>query len=236
MTIILLLLTFLVFIVLDLILNRYEAKQAATEKAAEAEPSAARAAASEARRIAGFELPSDRQYHPGHGWVLRERKNVLRVGLTEFAAKLLGRIDAIELPKAGHWVRQGQAALDVHKAGQTVKALSPVEGEVLEVNPEVARDPSLLRRDPYGAGWLFTVFCPDEENTRRNLLPTRVAVAWMKEAAERLYSMQPQLAGAVSADGGLPVEDLAAAMPEHPWEELAAEFLLTARRAPRGRG
>jgi glycine cleavage system H lipoate-binding protein len=233
MTIILLLLTFLVFIVLDLVLNRYEAKHAAPQTAADTKLAPQPVAAPEPQRIAGFALPSDRQYHPGHGWALRERKNVLRVGLTEFAAKLLGRIDAIDLPKPGHWLRQGQGALDVHRAGQTVKALSPVEGEVLEVNPEIARDPSIIRRDPYGAGWLFTVFCPDEENTRRNLLPAPVTAAWMKEAAERLYSMQPQLAGAVAADGGLPVEDLAAALPEHPWDQLAAEFLLASRSLSR---
>lgn len=232
MTIILLLVTFMVFIALDLILHRHEAKQAALEQAAETQ--AVGAFEIEPDRIAGFAAPADRSYHPAHGWVVRERKNVLRVGITDFAAKLLGQIDGLELPKAGQWVRQGQGALEVRRAGEEARLLSPVEGEVLEVNPEIAKDPSLLRRDPYGAGWLYTVYSPDEANTRRNLLPTKLVPAWMKDAAERLYGMQPELAGMVAADGGLPVDDLAAALTGHKWSDLAAEFLLTEQ--PRNRG
>jgi 23S rRNA (adenine2503-C2)-methyltransferase len=42
---------------------------------------------------------------------------------------------------------------------ESVKAASdiyaPVGGEVVEVNPEVEADPSLVNTDPYGKGWIF---------------------------------------------------------------------------------
>jgi glycine cleavage system H protein len=42
---------------------------------------------------------------------------------------------------------------------ESVKAASdiysPISGEVIEVNPAVEGDPSLVNTDPYGAGWLF---------------------------------------------------------------------------------
>jgi glycine cleavage system H protein len=53
---------------------------------------------------------------------------------------------------------------------------------------------------------------------------------WMSEAVERLYSRQPQLAGAVAADGGRPAEDLLAGMPEVNWPNTVAEFFLTESR------
>jgi hypothetical protein len=107
--------------------------------------------------------------------------------------------------------------------------VSPIEGEVVEVNPDILKNPALIRQDPYGRGWLFTVFAPDEESTARNLLPTSLVPGWMSDAVERLYSRQPQLVGAVSADGGLPVDDLASALPGS-WLDLTAEFFLTPKQ------
>jgi hypothetical protein len=48
---------------------------------------------------------------------------------------------------------------------------SPTEGEVMEINYELLQNPSDLRQDPYGKGWLVAVHVPDEENTTRNCSP-----------------------------------------------------------------
>jgi hypothetical protein len=44
---------------------------------------------------------------------------------------------------------------------------------------------------------------------------------------ERLYALQPALAGAVSADGGRPVEDVFEHLPETNWKALTQEFFLS---------
>jgi hypothetical protein len=105
--------------------------------------------------------------------------------------------------------------------------VSPVEGEVLEVNAEVANNPSLLRDDPYGAGWLVSVHVPDEESVARNLVPKSLVGEWMRDAVERLYARQPALAGACAADGGRPTDDLLAEVPGVDWKQTAQEFFLT---------
>lgn len=221
MAVILVLCTFLVFIVIDVVLSRRKA-QVPVPVQREAEPGAA-----DESYVEGFLVPARFRYHPGHGWLLRERKNVMRVGIDEFAAALLGRIEKIELPKPGHWVRQGQRSLSFFRGEEKAEMVSPIEGEVVEINSEVLDDPNLLRKDPYGRGWLMTVFAPDEESTSRNLLPAGLVRSWMREAVERLYSMQPNLAGAVAADGGRPAEDLSAAFPDKRWSDLTGEFFLT---------
>jgi hypothetical protein len=105
--------------------------------------------------------------------------------------------------------------------------VSPTEGEVVEINPEVIDNPSLLRSDPYGKGWLMTVHVPDEETTQRNLVPKSMVGSWMRQAVERLYAMQPELAGAVAADGGRPVDDIFEHLPDANWKELTREFFLS---------
>jgi len=222
MAVILVLCTFLVFIVIDAILSRRKAALPVAIQAAEGGE-----AESAGSFVEGFLVPDQFRYHPGHSWLFRERKNVMRVGVDEFAAALLGKVEKLELPKPGHWIRQGQRTLSFLRGDQKAEMVSPIEGEVVEINPDVLNDPTLLRKDPYGKGWLMTVFVPDEESTGRNLLPTNLVRGWMREAVERLYGMQPELAGAVAADGGRPAEDLSVAFPDKPWSELTGEFFLT---------
>jgi glycine cleavage system H protein len=177
--------------------------------------------------VDGFLVPEKLSYHPGHSWLMRERKNVVRVGADEFAAALLGKLEKIELPKPGQWIRQGQKVLSFYRDGRKTEMVSPTEGEVMEINAEALTNPAILRQDPYGKGWLVAVHVPDEENTGRNLVPKGLVREWMREAVERLYARQPALAGAVAADGGRPAEDLLEAMPEVGWTEVTSEFFLT---------
>jgi glycine cleavage system H protein len=222
MTVVLVLATFLVFILLDWALNRK--KVMATAPAQVRETAAGMAPAF----VEGFHVPEQMAYHPGHGWALRERRNLVRVGVDEFAAALIGRTEKIELPKPGQWVRQGQKSWGFFRNGEKTDMVCPTEGEVVEINQDLLRDPSLLRRDPYGRGWVATIHVPDEENTARNMVPKSLVRNWMREAVERLYAHQPQLAGAVAADGGRPAEDLLAGMPDLSWKETTGEFFLTA--------
>ncbi len=222
MTVILVLVTFLAFVVLDYLFSRRKAVQPAVAGAARTTPPVLQPA-----YVEGFLVPEQFRYHAGHSWLLKERRHLVRVGVDEFAAVLTGPMEKIELPKPGHWLRQGQKAWAFYRDGEKTEMVSPIEGEIVEVNSEVLDDPSLLGKDPYGRGWLMTVFVPDEESTARNLVPQKLVRHWMREAVERLYARQPQLAGAVAADGGRPTDDIFAALPDASWKELTREFFLS---------
>jgi glycine cleavage system H protein len=222
MAVLLLLLTFVVFIGIDFFLSQHRPVVAADpEKLSPPET------AGEAQVIEGFSVPTQLRYHHGHGWTYRERKNVARVGLDEFGAALAGRITEISGPKPGQWIRQGQQIWTVTRNGESTGLVSPVEGEVVEVNNEALENPALLRQDPYGKGWLLVVHVPDEESTGRNLLPESLVPAWMRNCAERLYRLQPQLAGLTAADGGRPAEDLLAGLPGADWRETTRKFFMS---------
>jgi glycine cleavage system H protein len=222
MTVILVLVTFVAFIVLDYAMNHRNALRTVPVEVPQALE-----AGCDADYVGGFLTPNTVSYHPGHSWLVRERKNVVRVGADEFAAALLGRVEQIELPKPGTWIRQGQKVLSFVRDGKKTEMVSPTEGEITEINQDVLQNPSLLRSDPYGKGWLVSMHVPDEESTTRNLVPKSLVHGWMSEAVERLYSLQPALAGAVAADGGRPADDLLAAIDNADWTAVTSEFFLT---------
>ena len=167
MTVIVVLATFLVFILLDYAMNRGKVMLAVPASAS----NHAVPAQLGGDFVEGFHVPQTVSFHPGHSWLMQERKNVVRVGADEFAAALLGTIEKIELPRPGQWIRQGQKVLTFFRDGVKTEMVSPTEGEVMEVNAEILNNPAALRNDPYGKGWLVAVHVPDEENTTRNLVP-----------------------------------------------------------------
>lgn len=177
--------------------------------------------------VSGFNLPENLRYHPGHTWALEESPNLVRVGLDDFAARLVGKVESILLPQRGRWVRQGQPLATFFRDGVQTKMVSPIEGVVANVNDVVLRNPALSLKDPYGEGWLITVQAPDASTNFRNLLTGGVARGWMEEAASRLRARIPALAGAVAQDGGLAEEDLTSHLPDTDWTQVTREFFLT---------
>ena len=110
--------------------------------------------------VGGFKVPAHLSYHPGHAWAMKESPKMVRIGLDDFAARLIGQIDQINLPARGRWLRQGELGWTLGRGSHRFEMLSPIEGEVVDVNPEILRDPSLIQRDPYGIGWLVAVNSP----------------------------------------------------------------------------
>ncbi len=177
--------------------------------------------------VGGFNLAENVRYHQGHTWALSESPELVRVGMDDFAARIVGHLDTLSVPLTGTWVRQGQSVLAVQRDGKTATLVSPIEGTVVAVNPALKTDPDLARRDPYGEGWLFTVHAPDAKTNFRNLLSGSVARKWMEETAKKLQAMMPPaMAGALAQDGGLAVDDLTPHLTKD-WEAATKEFFLT---------
>jgi glycine cleavage system H protein len=196
MAVLLVLATFLVFLTIDWILNRKKTVVIQNEPI-RAEAPALLSSAS----VEGVLVPDQLRYHPGHTWCVAERPQVLRVGADALAASVLSGPDRIDLPKPGRWLRQGQRAWSVYCGSQRIDMVSPVEGEVMEVNPDVANRPGLLCSDPYGAGWLLKVAVPDAQSTERNLLPQSLVRTWMKDAVHSVRARQRSV-GKVMVAGG----------------------------------
>lgn len=222
MTVLLVVLTIAIFLTID-----YWRTHKAVKTASDAATARNGDATPRHEYVGGFELPSNRQYHPGHTWALRESPTMVRVGIDDFAARLIGKAGSLVLPKRGQWIRQGQKAFTVLKNGEKAELVSPIEGEVTDVNDAVLKDATLPGSDPYGKGWFLTVMSPDAQTNFRNLLGNGLARQWMAETAARLRARMPALAGAVAQDGGLVMHDFSAEMPGQEWTDLTHEFFLS---------
>ena len=177
--------------------------------------------------VGGFKLPAHLSYHPAHAWAMKEAHQLVRVGLDDFAARVVGRFDQLDLPARGRWLRQGERAWTVTRDGHRFEMMSPIEGEVVDVNPEVLRDPSLAHRDPYGTGWLVAVHAPAAEANMKNLMRGRLAQRWMEESASALHTWVSPGPEVRLQDGGHAIPDILSLIPEDSWDEVVGDLLLS---------
>ena len=224
MTVIMVLLTFAIFLAIDYVRSQKQLeKQPAIQSVLREVPSRIVPA-----MVAGFQVPENVRYHAGHTWALSESHELVRVGLDDFASKLIGKVESISLPQRGRWVRQGQKIWTIFRDGKSVDMVSPIEGTVSAVNEAVVKDPELARKDPYGEGWLVTVQAPDSKINFRNLLGGTLARMWTEDSALRLRKRMPiAMSAALAQDGGVAVDDISAHLPNEDWAMLTKEFFLS---------
>ena len=174
-----------------------------------------------------FLVPERLYFHPGHAWVKVEDGDVVRVGMDDFAQKLVGKIDALNLPKVGSTVSQGERGWTVHLGSKSVDLLSPIDGKIVAVNEALFNAPKHINEAPYEEGWLMKVKVPRLSANLKNLLSGNLARRWMEEVSGNLRLRLGANLGLVYQDGGLPVEGLAKNLDRDKWDEIAKEFFLT---------
>src|SRR5512147_1466412 len=115
MTVLLVLLTFVTFLLIDHFFSR---KHAVVQPAMQVGPAKRESALRlQPGLVGGFRVPDNLRYHPGHTWALTESPSLVRIGIDDFASKLIGKVESISLPQRGTWVRQGQKIWSVVKDG-----------------------------------------------------------------------------------------------------------------------
>ena len=177
-----------------------------------------------------FRLPEGIYYHQGHSWAMPEGGHIVKVGLDDFAQKLVGKIDGIAVPKVGTTVNQGEKAWDLRVASTSIEMLSPVDGEVVAVNDRLIDSPDILNTDPYGDAWLMKVRVPKVSGNLKNLLRGTLAQKWMEGVRETLVGRMNYDLGLVYQDGGLPVDGMAKNIDRDHWDELVKEFFLVSEQ------
>jgi len=162
--------------------------------------------------IYGMPFPLDRFYHRGHTWARREADGTVTVGLDELGKRLIGPPDAVDLPEPGVRVHANGTAFRIRRREADVRVLSPVDGEVVKAGGP-------------GQDWYLQIR-PENDNFTHLLRDAEVR-PWVMREIERLQlALTAEGAPASLADGGVPVDDIAASYPKTDWDAVCGEMFL----------
>jgi glycine cleavage system H protein len=110
--------------------------------------------------VAAESYPDDLLYHPEHDWARIDGDEAV-LGITWFAVDALGELVHYEPPAVGAQVAKDSSYGEVESVKAVSDLISPLSGEVLEVNQAVVDAPESVNEDPYGNGWLIRIRLSD---------------------------------------------------------------------------
>jgi glycine cleavage system H lipoate-binding protein len=178
----------------------------------------------------GFNVARDHYYHHGHSWARVEYGGRVRIGIDDFAMRLLGPQDKIELPGLGSHVGQNRPQVVLKRNGNEAPTLSPMDGTVVAVNNKLLSKTAIANNDPYGEGWLMVIQPSSLRNNLKNLFFGPESLAWVDDEFFRLQKLMGEVYGEdtrykMAATGGEAISDIYGEVPELGWDRLVNEFL-----------
>jgi glycine cleavage system H protein len=104
--------------------------------------------------------PEELKYHSEHDWA-RVDGDEATLGITWFAQDALGELVHYEPPADGARIEKDASYGEVESVKAVSELISPLSGEVVEVNVKVVEGPETVNEDPYGEGWLVRIRLSD---------------------------------------------------------------------------
>ncbi len=96
----------------------------------------------------------------GYLWVQKE-DNVYTIGINEDGLEDFETIESVDLPRENEEIEADVVCGALETDEGPLDLYSPVSGKVIELNPAVIEDPSIITEDPYDA-WLLKVESDEE--------------------------------------------------------------------------
>jgi glycine cleavage system H protein len=101
-------------------------------------------------------VPKDLLYTESHEYLSKpDADDIVSIGITDYAAHELGDVVYVDLPQVGAKFGKMESFGTIEAVKAVSEIYCPVGGEVLEVNDAIEGDPSVVNKDPYGAGWMI---------------------------------------------------------------------------------
>jgi len=171
-------------------------------------------------------------FSPNHLWANLDRSGVLKVGADAMLHRFFGKLDGIRLKKPGEYVHKGDMLANLTKGDKEVFIASPVSGVVQYVNSQAEKKPNAFTGDPYETGWLYLIKPSRLADDLKSFKLADQAKSWMSGEMNRLKDFaqmnvpQPSLAYLTLADGGLLIEGIVDYLDAKGLREFERQFLL----------
>ncbi len=174
-----------------------------------------------------FQIPGGVFISGGHSWANVSEDGTVKVGLDDFAKKIIGKIDSIGLPNLGMVVKKGQSLFNITQGQRTVSFKSPVSGKVKEINKFINDELDTLDFTPYDKNYVCEIDADELDSELPNLKIGKTAVSFYHEDIEKLHSLKKKTrtgkeaelepAGAIFAGEMEKLDDIS-------WKRFAEEF------------
>jgi len=180
--------------------------------------------------IGAHEFPSDRLYAANHTWAKADDDGMFIVGIDHFIGTMLSSALSVAISMPSTHIRAMEPYAWIVANGETLAVCSPVSGTIVENNPALVSQSSVINADPYGMGWIARIR-PDDAGADALRRQSEMAGAMKQDRIRyermmnrELQRLQPQSAGTMY-DGGIVIDTFEAILGTKKHYEILERFL-----------
>lgn len=137
-----------------------------------------------------FAIPGGVFISKNHCWAGIDQDGDVKIGVDDFATKLIGDIDDIDLPNLGMKLKKGQTAFSLKQGHRTISFKSPLTGQVTKVNHDLLENLDSLKISPYENNWICTI---DPDDLDAELRQLNIGNAAVNEYQEDIENYREQI-------------------------------------------
>ena len=174
-----------------------------------------------------FSIPGGVLISKGHCWASLSSDGSVKVGMDDFAKKLVGHVDALELPIVGTTLRAGQPLFAIRQKDRRIQFFAPVSGRVTQVNQDLNAMTSKLDETSYHNQWIGEIQGENLDAEIPGLKIGRSAVALFHEDISRFVAfLQKTARSRMPGDSAAHTLCLGALeqLNDEQWNQAAREF------------
>ena len=179
------------------------------------------------------EIPAGYFFSPEHAWAHLLEDGTVRVGADAFVTNLLGAASVVDLLSDGEQVVRGDHMAVYRQDGRKVRFSSPLSGTVLEKNPALTENPSLISAHPFENGWLYRLRPEKLDDELPRLMLAGRAKEWLATEAKRVRDFLAHATattGLALQDGGEPVTNALTMLDANVWQQFESNFLAASQQ------
>ena len=132
-----------------------------------------------------FNVPAGIFVSQNHTWVNVEMNGTARVGLDDFARKIISKIDGVELPKLNQEIKKGEQLFSIKTNSHVINIASPLSGKITLVNAEHIEHPEWIASKPFELSWMC---CLEPSNLAEELQSLKIGadtIAWYRKEIDK---------------------------------------------------
>ena len=177
-----------------------------------------------------FSIPGGVFIAKNHTWVSMNQEGIAKVGIDDFAKKLIGKVSALELPNLGMNVKAGQPLFTIKQGNKTITFNSPVSGKVSQINTLLKENIAALDVTPYERNWVCALDAENLDSEIKVMSIGKSAVSFFQEDIEKFRTLfieilKSEKKGEEYLEEGLFIGQLEK-LSDVNWNKIVAEFFV----------
>ena len=137
-----------------------------------------------------FAIPGGVFISTGHCWASLEQEGSVKIGIDDFAKKLIGKIDSLELPNLGMDIKAGQPLFTVKQGNKSITFSAPVSGKITRINTLLTNNLEALDISPYDTNWICIIDSDNIDAEVKNLYIGKGAVTYYQDELDRFMQLR----------------------------------------------